>query len=75
MRILAWSVAEILEEVKRMEGDQKEFKSEIMKMCWYMRGGLTLEEGFSLSFEDRMLINDLIKENLETTKKTQLPFF
>ncbi len=75
MRILAWSVAEILEEVKRMEGDQKELKSEIMKMCWYMRGGLTLEEGFSLSFEDRMLINDLIKENLETTKKTQLPFF
>ena len=40
-----------------------------------MRGGLTLEEGFSLSFEDRMLINDIIKENLETTKKTQLPFF
>ena len=40
-----------------------------------MRGGLTLEEGFSLSYEDRMLINDIIKENLETTKKTQLPFF
>jgi|TARA_R110001606_G_scaffold109821_1_gene235647 hypothetical protein len=68
-------VAEILEEVKRYEGEQKELKSEIMKMCWYMRGGLTLEEGFSLSYEDRMLINDIIKENLETTKKTQLPFF
>ncbi len=40
-----------------------------------MRGGLTLEEGFSLSYEDRMLINDIIKDNLETTKKTQLPFF
>tara|TARA_B100000780_G_scaffold209330_1_gene149397 strand:+ start:4721 stop:4927 length:207 start_codon:yes stop_codon:yes gene_type:complete len=68
-------VAEILEEVKNMEGEQKQLKSEIMKMCWYMRGGLTLEEGFSLSYEDRMLINDIIKENLETTKKTQLPFF
>jgi|TARA_B110000967_G_scaffold24213_1_gene22289 hypothetical protein len=68
-------VAEILEEVKRYEGEQKELKSEIMKMCWYMRGGLTLEEGFSLSYEDRMLINDIIKDNLETTKKTQLPFF
>ena len=40
-----------------------------------MRGGLTLEEGFSLSHEDRILINDIIKDNLETTKKTQLPFF
>tara|TARA_B110000503_G_scaffold133110_1_gene210090 strand:- start:624 stop:830 length:207 start_codon:yes stop_codon:yes gene_type:complete len=68
-------VAEILEDVKRYEGEQKELKSEIMKLCWYMRGGLTLEEGFSLSFEDRMLINDIIKDNLETTKKTQLPFF
>jgi hypothetical protein len=68
-------VAEILEEVKRYEGEQKELKSEIMKMCWYMRGGLTMDEGFSLSFEDRILINDIIKENLETTKKTQLPFF
>jgi len=56
-------VAEILEEVKNMEGEQKQLKSEIMKMCWYMRGGLTLEEGFSLSYEDRMLINDIIKNN------------
>jgi len=40
-----------------------------------MRGGMTLEEGFSLCFEDRQLINDIIKDNLETTKKTQLPFF
>ena len=44
-------------------------------MCWYMRGGLTLEEGFSLSAEDRTLISDIIKDNLETTKKSQLPFF
>ena len=58
-----------------MENEQKELKSEIMRMCWYMRGGLTLEEGFSLSAEDRALISDIIKDNLETTKKSQLPFF
>jgi hypothetical protein len=40
-----------------------------------MRGGMTLDEGFYLSFEDRQLINDIVKDNLETTKKTQLPFF
>ena len=68
-------MAEILEEVDHYENYQKEIKSEIMRLCWYMRGGLTLEEGFSLSFEDRQLINDIIKDNLETTKKTQLPFF
>tara|TARA_B110000977_G_scaffold172520_1_gene224945 strand:- start:69 stop:245 length:177 start_codon:yes stop_codon:yes gene_type:complete len=58
-----------------MENEQKELKSEIMRMCWYMRGGLTLEEGFSLSSEDRSLISDIIKDNLETTKKSQMPFF
>jgi hypothetical protein len=68
-------VAEILEEVKNYENQQKEIKSDIMKLCWYMRGGMTLEEGFSISYEDRQLINDIVKENLETTKKTQLPFF
>lgn len=44
-------------------------------MCWYMRGGMTLDEAFSLSFEDREILADLIKDNLETTKKTQMPFF
>jgi len=46
-----------------------------MRLCWYMRGGMTLDEGFCLSFEDRQLINDIVKDNLETTKKTQMPFF
>jgi hypothetical protein len=40
-----------------------------------MRGGLTLDEGYALTFEDRKIISDLIKENLETTKKTGLAFF
>ena len=40
-----------------------------------MRGSITLEEGFTMSFSDRELINELIKENLETTKKSGLPFF
>ena len=68
-------MAQILEEVKNYENQQKEIKSEVMKLCWYMRGGMSLDEGLSTSYEDRQLLNDLIKENLETTKKTQMPFF
>ena len=66
---------EILQEVKVLQGDQKQIKSEIMKLCWYMRGGVTLDEGFNLSYEDRQLIADIVKENMETTKKSGLPFF
>jgi len=28
-----------------------------------------------LSYEERSIIGEIIKENLETTKKTNLPFF
>lgn len=40
-----------------------------------MRGGITIDEAFCLSPEDKLLINDIVKENLETTKKSGLPFF
>ena len=40
-----------------------------------MRGGLTLDEIYNLSAEDRQLINKIVEENLETTEKTKLPFF
>ena len=37
---------------------------------WYMRGSMTMDEAFQMGPEDRKLIADLIKENLETAKKT-----
>lgn len=40
-----------------------------------MRGGLTYEEAMNLSSEERSIIGDLIKDNIETTKKSGLPFF
>jgi len=40
-----------------------------------MRGGLTYDQAMALSFNDREVISNLIKENLETTKKSGLPFF
>ena len=43
-------------------------------MCWYMRG-LSYSEGMNLSFEEREIVAEIIKENLDTTKKTGLPFF
>jgi len=40
-----------------------------------MRGGVSYEDVLNMSSDERMAINKLIEENLETTKKTQLPFF
>ena len=40
-----------------------------------MRGGLTYDQAMALGIQERELINDLINDNLETTKKSGLPFF
>ena len=68
-------MGEILEEVKKLEGEQKQIKSDLLKITWYMRGGVTLSEAYELSHEDKAIIGDIIKDNLETTKKTKMPFF
>ena len=40
-----------------------------------MRGGVTLDEMYASSYEDREQFVRLIKSNMETTKKTGHPFF
>lgn len=44
-------------------------------MCWYMRGGLSYDDSMLLSKSEREIVNEIIKDNLETTKKSKLPFF
>jgi hypothetical protein len=44
-------------------------------MAWYMRGGISYTEALELSVSERKIISELIKANLETTKKSGLPFF
>ena len=44
-------------------------------MAWYMRGGITYDQIMNLSQTERILINEIIENNLETTKKSQMPFF
>jgi len=40
-----------------------------------MRGGISYSDGMLLSAEDRKIINEIIKDNLETSKKSGMPFF
>ena len=68
-------MADILKLVDEMEQDSRAIKKELIKMCWFMRGGITIEQIYQMDVEERNMIGDLIKENLETTKETKLPFF
>lgn len=58
-----------------MEKESNDIRQEALKMAWYMRGGLTYDQAMVLGVGERRLINNIIKENLETTKKSGLPFF
>jgi len=75
MRLLSMSMEDILKEVDLLEKESKALRKDIIQICWYMRGGVTLDEAWSLCNEDREAIGELIKENMETTKKSGLPFF
>lgn len=50
-------------------------KDSALKFSWYMRGGVTYEDILNMSPHERETIGKIVEENLETTKKTQMPFF
>lgn len=58
-----------------MEKDVMMLKEELIRLTWHMRGGITYSELFQFSEKERSIINKLIKENLEVTRKTNLPYF
>jgi hypothetical protein len=58
-----------------MDNEVKNFKMDLYRLCWYMRGSVQLEDVMVMSSEDREIIGKIIKENLDTAKKTGLPFF
>jgi hypothetical protein len=61
--------------IDAMEKETQNIRLDVLKLCWYMRGGVTFEEAMQMGQSDRDLIDTIVKENLETTKKSGLPFF
>ena len=65
----------IVKMIDQMESEVDSIRQEALKMAWYMRGGITYDQALQLSSNERKFIGNLIKDNLETTKKSGLPFF
>lgn len=75
MRLLNMSIDDMLSYFDQLERQSKALKEEILRLCWYMRGGITYDEAIMLSYTDREIINKIVKDNLETAKKSGMPFF
>jgi hypothetical protein len=58
-----------------MDKEAEQIKAESFRLAWYLRGGATYEDIMNMSVQERRLINVLAKENIETTKKSNLPWF
>ena len=67
--------SEIVAYLKDFDSQVKNLKLEIMKICWFLRGGMSWNEALNLSPDERSIAAQLVKENMDTTKKTGQPFF
>ena len=75
MTLLRLDHEAVLKLFNRYEEDVNKIKKSALQLSWHMRGGATYEDVLNMSYSERELISKLIEDNLETTKKTQLPFF
>jgi hypothetical protein len=60
--------SQIVEYFQELESESRAIEKQIFEICWYMRGGITLEEAWTLSFDQRSTIMDIINDNIERTK-------
>ena len=75
VRLLSLDPEGIRKLLKGYEEQVRAIRANALTMSWYMRGGVTYEDILNMSQHEREAINKLIDDHLETTKKTQLPFF
>ena len=68
------NLSEIVAYTNRMDDEAKALTKEILRIAWQMRGGINLNEAYMLTHEDRELITEIIKENIQITKESQMPF-
>jgi hypothetical protein len=72
---LTLSNQEIGDFINSLEKESKALTKHIHNLVWQQRGGLTTNEAFELSFSDREIIVELIKERTDVTNETKLPYF
>jgi hypothetical protein len=67
--------ADIEDWLNLLEKETKAIREEALRFTWWMRGGVSYEESMMLSHEEREIIGKIIDDNMETAKKSQMPFW
>jgi len=67
--------AEIESMIEGMDNEARAIRDEALRMMWWMRGGLNYEDAMLLGQVEKEIINQIIKDNMKSTKDSGLPFF
>jgi hypothetical protein len=60
--------------IDQYDGYSKEFKENLFRISWYMRGGVSINDLlYTYSYEDREIMSKIIKDNIDLTKETRMP--
>ena len=51
----------------------KALKRDLFRLMWYMRGSISYEQIFNTTYKDRIVMSDIIKENMEASKDLMMP--
>ena len=68
------SIPEIEKLSQALDKESKALIRDTLRLAWQMRGAISANEAYMLTLEEREAIVDIIKENIEWTEKTQLPY-
>ena len=49
------------------------FHKNMLRLCWYMRGGVTIEQMYDMPPAHLEHINSIVEDNFEMSKKAGMP--
>ena len=61
--------------IEGMDKEARAIREDALRMMWWMRGGLSYEDAMLLGQTEKEIINQIIKDNMKSTKDSGLPFF
>lgn len=75
MKLLTMDTSQIEEFVEQLENECSDSRKHALELTWAMRGGVQYNDVLNMSANERKFIASLSKDNLETTKRSGLPYF
>ena len=56
--------------LQEMTSESRAIEKQVLEICWYMRGGVTLDQAWQLTYDQRATVMNIINKNIERTKES-----